>query len=131
MITFKGSVRAAIAGRQHKKMEDGNRDNMLNVEMINDEDMLNGMEGITNEEMLSKYQCHEKARGFLLNRCEACEGSNRLEAHHIDQDRENNIKENIQTLCYLCHHFWHIIGKTQNRKPVGRMPKLFTNETDT
>jgi len=38
-----------------------------------------------------------------------CGGKELLEIHHIDRDKSNNKKENIQTLCKPCHALLHYI----------------------
>ncbi len=43
--------------------------------------------------------------------CHACHGrfmsDNRLEIHHMDQDRQNNATSNLVILCIYCHRRVH------------------------
>lgn len=48
-----------------------------------------------------------RARQYLKNACENCEGSFMLAAHHIDGVRTNNVETNVQTLCVVCHALFH------------------------
>jgi ribosomal protein L32 len=45
-----------------------------------------------------------KLRGTV---CEECGATERLHAHHRDEDPTNNVPENIATLCGSCHLRWH------------------------
>jgi len=83
------------------------------------------MEG---ERMKGSHRVH------LKDHCEACErvlGAGGLTIHHISSRADNGSK-NLQTLCYVCHSFWHNINskvkRGPKRNPSGRMPKLFKGE---
>ena len=39
--------------------------------------------------------------------CETCGSRSLLGLHHLDGDRTNNSRENLQTLCPRCHTRWH------------------------
>ena len=41
--------------------------------------------------------------------CYFCETKKELSVHHIDQNRDNNMKENLLLLCPKCHHRLHRI----------------------
>lgn len=45
-------------------------------------------------------------RKFLKKNCEICNKEAKI-IHHLDKDRQNNKKENLQSLCYSCHLFIH------------------------
>lgn len=45
-----------------------------------------------------------KLRGSF---CEACGVTDRLQAHHIDGNVQNDSRDNIQTLCISCHASHH------------------------
>lgn len=69
-------------------------------------------------------------RRHLKDHCEACErklGEGGLTIHHTSS-RADNRKEYMQTLCYVCHTFWHNINSKLGRNPSGRMPKLFKED---
>lgn len=50
-----------------------------------------------------------------VGKCEAC-GYDRylelLELHHIDRNRENNVRTNLKLFCPNCHEEWHLIDKS-------------------
>jgi len=48
-------------------------------------------------------------RQFLKVKCENCgiEDKRVLIGHHKDRNRDNNIEQNIKTLCYNCHKLIH------------------------
>lgn len=73
---------------------------------------------------LTKHGYSWRARKHLKKKCEACGYAKALQAHHIDQDRSNNVPQNIQTLCKHCHDFWHTTAKRTGRTVAGRMPPL-------
>lgn len=49
------------------------------------------------------YKCWYKARKARRKYCEWCEATTQLEIDHIDGDRSNNMRNNLQTLCKPCH----------------------------
>ena len=74
----------------------------------------------------STFICHNQARGrankwarenfkdnpyrrFLKETCERCdfepEHICQLDVHHLDGNRRNNDKDNLQTLCANCHRY--------------------------
>jgi 5-methylcytosine-specific restriction endonuclease McrA len=62
----------------------------------------------------SCHQCRTEARKHRKDQCEKCGISKdiaALEVDHIDGDRSNNHKSNLQTLCTKCH-----IAKTIKNK---------------
>ena len=63
-----------------------------------------------------------RARQHLKESCERCGATMNLHAHHCDEDRRNNISENIQTLCGNCHNWWHHEAKRRGLTPSGRAP---------
>ncbi len=64
-------------------------------------------------------------RDHLVGECEACGTTDELHGHHVDGNHSNDKPENIQTLCAICHGFWHrLIGRSQSRIK-GRMPRLY------
>jgi 5-methylcytosine-specific restriction endonuclease McrA len=52
--------------------------------------------------------------------CEACETTDTtvLVVHHIDEDRQNNSDENLQTLCSNCHHRTHWTDSAMREKQI-------------
>lgn len=40
-------------------------------------------------------------------KCEACGSRNKLEAHHLDRNRDNNCVANGVCLCMECHDYAH------------------------
>ncbi len=62
----------------------------------------------------SNHQAWSKTRAMILERdkycCQACgfSCSQYQEVHHIDGDHDNNIPDNLMTLCPLCHMTQHI-----------------------
>jgi hypothetical protein len=73
---------------------------------------------------LTKHGYSWRARKHLKPTCEGCGHPKSLEAHHVDQDKSNNVPTNIQTLCTHCHDFWHATAKRLGRDIAGRMPPL-------
>lgn len=69
-------------------------------------------------------------RRYLKDSCEACGrivSGTGLTIHHVSS-RSDNRPENMQTLCCVCHSFWHNISSKLKRNPAGRMPKLFKED---
>lgn len=73
---------------------------------------------------LTKHGYSWRARKHLKTACEGCGTGRLLQAHHVDQKKENNSPENIQTLCRHCHNFWHATAKRLGKTVAGRMPSL-------
>ena len=73
---------------------------------------------------LTKHGYSWRARKHLKSSCEACGCKVKLQAHHIDQTKENNLPKNIQTLCKHCHDFWHTTCKRIGKYPAGKMVSL-------
>ena len=71
--------------------------------------------------ILTKHGYSWRARKHLKNLCEACGERRELQAHHIDQDKANNLPENIQTLCKWCHNFHHATAKRLGVAVAGKM----------
>lgn len=67
---------------------------------------------------------HWRARKLIGKACEACQAVTSLQAHHINQNPENNDPTNVQTLCMQCHGFWHATAKRRGWAIAGRMPIL-------
>jgi hypothetical protein len=42
-----------------------------------------------------------------IGECAICKDTDKLQTHHIDGDRENNIKQNCPLLCDYCHRAIH------------------------
>lgn len=59
------------------------------------------------KEIVCHTTLHERASKFRKDSCEGCEGTNRLAAHHINNDAYDNSPDNIMTLCNSCHAKWH------------------------
>lgn len=72
----------------------------------------------------SRHVYHLHARKHRIGECEACGMTNRLHAHHVNEDWTDNRFENIQTLCIFCHQFWHATHRRLGVKPLGRMPRV-------
>ena len=65
-----------------------------------------------------------RARQHLGQSCERCGGTEMLAAHHLDENRSNNTRENIQTLCVTCHSWWHHEAKRRGIRPCGKAVSL-------
>ena len=52
-----------------------------------------------------------------------------LETDHIDENHENNVKENMQTLCACCHRIKTKYYNTNNEKALKIM-KEYVDETN-
>jgi 5-methylcytosine-specific restriction endonuclease McrA len=64
----------------------------------------------------------------LGSKCTVCGSQERLQLHHKDKNRKNNLLDNIELLCYACHRKAH-----GARVSVSKMPKLtiiLTSETN-
>lgn len=60
--------------------------------------------------------------GRSLRICERCKSINKWQnwsIHHKDENRSNNIDNNLEVLCNTCHATVHI--KTRNRNNLGRI----------
>ena len=42
-------------------------------------------------------------RKFIKSECEDCGSTKHLVVHHMDEDRNNNDKDNLRTVCSSCH----------------------------
>ena len=73
------------------------------------------------------YQ-HSLSRRVKIHYCEACLSVDDLEAHHIDNNENNNSIDNIQTLCRFCHRFWHDLHRRMNKKCSYPMPLIIKTE---
>ena len=56
-----------------------------------------------------------RARKFRATVCERCGATSNLHAHHKDGNKENNTRENIETVCATCHISGHWAEKRQQR----------------
>jgi ribosomal protein S27AE len=67
---------------------------------------------------ISHPDAYEKHKEYMLNyrrpyfkfrkdECERCGSTSFLGQHHRDRNRENNSKDNIETLCASCHRKEH------------------------
>lgn len=65
-----------------------------------------------------------RARRMRGPACELCGVTRRLQAHHCDENEQNNSPENIQTLCISCHATHHHRARTAGMKPAGRAISL-------
>lgn len=70
----------------------------------------------------------KQIKKFILERdnyecqCPGCEHkSNKLDIHHIDYDKKNNVSENLITLCTKCH------GKTIGKKKRQYYTEFYQN----
>ena len=69
--------------------------------------------------LVKRSQQHTRARKFLKPFCESCGKTKWLHAHHIDEHKENNAPENIQTLCVMCHYDHHRSQRARGISPAG------------
>jgi hypothetical protein len=56
-----------------------------------------------------------------LKECFSCSSVRNLEIHHIDENRDNNRKTNLQVLCRSCHFKIH--HTNPKRDTLGRFTK--------
>jgi hypothetical protein len=47
--------------------------------------------------------------------CQKCGSTEKLEVHHIDENPDNNVIENLVTLCQICHRSHHRTGVRNNK----------------
>ena len=52
-------------------------------------------------------QYRTKCFEFHKKECVICGENKIIEVHHIDEDRDNNIPENLVPLCPTHHKYWH------------------------
>ena len=75
-----------------------------------------------------KKTFHQRARRLLGNCCAICGAAQNLHAHHCDGNPQNNLPDNIQTLCGSCHliHHHHVrrVGLTVPGPMTSRLPYL-------
>ncbi len=70
------------------------------------------------------------ADGLKENKCEICNSSTwldkplKLELHHVDGNRNNNLIENIQLLCPNCHSYTDTYKGKNIRKAVDIKPDM-------
>lgn len=48
-----------------------------------------------------------RQRKLRMASCQECGTKERLQLHHMDENRENEAPENLKTLCASCHAKWH------------------------
>lgn len=48
-----------------------------------------------------------EALKFYGKKCQKCHSGERLEVHHIDENRTNNEMSNLSVLCITCHNMEH------------------------
>ena len=61
-----------------------------------------------------------KTTGTAGPNCERCGKTGKLHVHHKDENPENNVKSNLETLCASCHKVSHspnYTGTPPQRKP--------------
>lgn len=63
--------------------------------------------GYTSEFGVSLRKEIRKRDNFCCRRCGGSYENTRLEVHHIDEDKSNNSKDNLITLCVRCHRRLH------------------------
>jgi len=54
-----------------------------------------------------KFSYRKYALRELPNECIICKKTEKLDAHHIDENRENNELYNLAILCHSCHMKYH------------------------
>ena len=62
----------------------------------------------------------------LVRQCKKCKTTKRLVVHHINKDRTDNSKKNLQILCNACHNSHHHTGK----KWTAKMTHLFNQSLE-
>lgn len=66
---------------------------------------------------LHRSTYHKRARRIALKeKCEKCGSDEKLEVHHVDCDKTNNLPENLRTLCVGCHKAVHREMQSQTAK---------------
>lgn len=70
----------------------------------------------------SRSASHVQARKHLRSSCECCGSTQKLHAHHCDENWANNDPTNLQTLCESCHRSWHSTQRHTGVMPAGRRP---------
>lgn len=68
------------------------------------------------QEHVTLASLRKRAEKFRGNFCQTCKTKTSLHVHHIDSNPENNISENLMTLCASCHVKWHYAHGKSNRK---------------
>jgi len=59
----------------------------------------------------------------MEKKCETCGSLKLIDVHHIDKDKYNNKKENLQILCRSCHTRHHATGRNNPMYGVNRSGK--------
>ena len=67
------------------------------------------------------YCSRARRAGFLGDCCENCGTTERLQIHHVNGMRHNNLPENMQTLCIACHAAHHHAARRAGLLEPGRM----------
>lgn len=64
-------------------------------------------------------------RKFKKNNCERCGTTDKLIVHHKDENRYNNVLDNLETLCRRCHQIHHRCWENLPNPSSGqRQPSL-------
>ena len=62
---------------------------------------------------LKKFKSLPNYRGWAFWKywfekiCNRCWSKERIEVHHKDKNRKNNVKDNLEPLCFICHKTEH------------------------
>ena len=67
-----------------------------------------------------KYYRNHKHKISVLDSCEKCNSTNRIQAHHHDY----NLPLDVTYLCSQCHSNWHMVNT-----PVNREEGIFTKKS--
>lgn len=60
--------------------------------------------------------------------CESCGWTVNLQVHHVNGDHGDNDPGNLQTLCQVCHGYWHGLHKRLGIRVSSRMPAVLVAE---
>lgn len=86
-----------------------------------------------NEVTLSCEFCNKKVNGFIIvsknNVIYQYSFGNKLQIHHLDGNKTNNIANNFRFLCKQCHTKFHDWGSLltwldKNNKTIEDLPKF-------
>ena len=67
----------------------------------------NNLAGPTNQSWKTGITGYRRV--ITKDRCAKCNSTRHLLIHHLDEDRYNNVPENLEVLCKSCHQKYHVV----------------------
>ena len=79
---------------------------------------------ITYKDVKGKQDYRERCINKKGEKCEICGNGEKIEVHHIDGDRYNNVIENLIPVCHECHNKIHTRSSTKLERWTNKLKAL-------